>query len=392
MHRPWMLGRAIAAASCAFKRASIDAQEMCARRFLVAITILTLVVVAGAFAIYQFGGSVLRHEFTPEGHYTAPPPRSGLDYAKAHSWIARPDIPHNAAEWVPGGVERQAAGRAAVFYIHPTTYLKGDRWNAPAFDPESGWRDQLFTQSQASAFNAAGEIWAPRYRQAAYGAFLLKSEDARKALDLAYSDVSAAFDEFLKHVGANHPIILAGHSQGALHLIRLLRERKARLKGRLVAAYVVGWPIDTRADLPALGFPACKAADQTGCVLSWLTFGDPPNPQLILQDWQKTAGLDGQKRRRDNILCVNPITGTEGAAAPPAANPGTLVPNGDFTTASLLNGTVGAHCDKGLLILDGTVPPLGPYVLPGNNYHVYDYALFWGAIRRDSERRLAAWH
>ncbi|MEA3057316.1 MAG: hypothetical protein QOF34_131, partial [Sphingomonadales bacterium] len=35
---------------------------------------------------------------------------------------------------------------------------------------------------------------------------------------------------------------------------------------------------------------------------------------------------------------------------------------------------------------------LGPYVLPGNNYHVYDYALFWGAIRRDAERRLAAWH
>jgi hypothetical protein len=31
-------------------------------------------------------------------------------------------------------------------------------------------------------------------------------------------------------------------------------------------------------------------------------------------------------------------------------------------------------------------------VMPGNNYHVYDYALFWGAIRRDAERRLAAWH
>jgi putative Holliday junction resolvase len=30
-------------------------------------------------------------------------------------------------------------------------------------------------------------------------------------------------------------------------------------------------------------------------------------------------------------------------------------------------------------------------VLPGNNYHVYDYALFWGSIRADAERRLAAW-
>ena len=33
---------------------------------------------------------------------------------------------------------------------------------------------------------------------------------------------------------------------------------------------------------------------------------------------------------------------------------------------------------------------LGPYVLPGNNYHVYDYALFWGSIRADAERRLKA--
>ena len=58
---------------------------------------------------------------------------------------------------------------------------------------------------------------------------------------------------------------------------------------------------------------------------------------------------------------------------------------------ALQPGPVGAHCDKGLLILDGAIPPLGPFVLPGNNYHVYDYALFWGAIRRDAERRLAAW-
>ena len=52
---------------------------------------------------------------------------------------------------------------------------------------------------------------------------------------------------------------------------------------------------------------------------------------------------------------------------------------------------VGARCDKGLLLLDGDIPKLGPFVLPGNNYHVYDYALFWGAIRRDAERRLVAW-
>jgi hypothetical protein len=33
---------------------------------------------------------------------------------------------------------------------------------------------------------------------------------------------------------------------------------------------------------------------------------------------------------------------------------------------------------------------MGPFGLPGNNYHVYDYALFWANIRADAERRLAA--
>jgi hypothetical protein len=366
---------------------------MCARRFLLAITILILLVVAGAFALFQWGGSALRHIYTPQGHYTAPPPNSGPDYSKPDSWIARPGDADNPAKWLPQGISSGASGTAAVFYIHPTTYLQGDRWNAALLDEgDTAFRTNLFVQSEASAFNGAGQIWAPRYRQASYGSFLLKSEDAEEALNLAYSDVSAAFDQFLRSIPSNRPIILAGHSQGALHLMRLLRDRHDQLKGRLVAAYVVGWPIDTLSDLPALGFPGCNAPDQSGCILSWLSFGDPPNPSLILQDWQKTKGLTGGPRKREDILCVNPITGTANGAAPPRANPGTLVPSSDFTTATLQPGAVGAHCDKGLLILDGNIPPLGPFVLPGNNYHVYDYALFWGAIRQDAERRLAAWH
>jgi hypothetical protein len=365
---------------------------MCARRFLLAITILTLLVVAGAFALFQWGGSALRHMYTPQGHYAAPAPNSGPDYSELDSWIVRPGLANNRAKWLPQGVSAGEAGGAAVFYIHPTTYLKGDRWNAPLLDEgDAAFRTNLFVQSEASAFNGVGQIWAPRYRQATYGSFLLKSEDAQKALDLAYSDVFAAFDEFLKSIPADQPIILAGHSQGALQLIRLLRERKEQLKGRLVAAYVVGWPIDTASDLPALGFPGCSSPTQTGCILGWLSFGDPPNPSLILADWQKTKGLTGSPRKQEDILCVNPITGTANGTAPPRANPGTLVPSSNFASATLQPGVVGAHCDKGLLILDGNIPPLGPFVLPGNNYHVYDYALFWGAIRQDAERRLAAW-
>jgi hypothetical protein len=294
---------------------------------------------------------------------------------------------------VPDGQASDRHGQAKIFYIHPTTYFAGDRWNAPltaAADTE--FRTRLFVQSQASAFNLAGEIWAPRYRQAAYGAFLLSSDDARKALDLAYGDISAAFDEFLKEAGDDRPIILAAHSQGALHLERLLAEKVAGkpVAKRIVGAYVVGWPISTTSDLPSLGLPACRSRDQAGCILSWMSFADPADPNLFDQ-WEQSSGLNGGKRAQADALCVNPLTGTENGEAAPAQNGGTLIPTSGFRSASLSPRRVGARCSNGLLIINGDIPAYVPPPLPGNNFHVYDYALFWGSIRQDAVRRLAAW-
>ena len=363
---------------------------MCARRLLLIIFWLTLLVVGGGFAIYQWGGNVLLKQATPKGHFEAAEAGSGPDYTQASSWIARPDLPTNPAGWLPEGAESGGAG-AAVFYIHPTTYLLRDRWNAPRLPGgDTEFRTRLFVQSKASAFNAAGGIWAPRYRQAAYGAFLLKSEDAQKALDLAYGDVRAAFDEFLQR-NPEGPIILAGHSQGALHLSRLLVERGARIRERLVAAYVVGWPLSVTADLWATTLSACTQPDQTGCVLSWQSFAEPANPDLILDSWQGTKGPTGRTRQRKEMLCVNPLSGTMEGDVTPALNPGTLVPTADLMSARLVPGLVGAKCERGFLILDGEIPSMGPFVLPGNNYHVYDYALFWAAIRNDVATRLGAW-
>ena len=366
---------------------------MCARRFLLVIFWLTLIAVAGAFAIFQLGNRVLLESTIPNGHFVAPPD-AGPDYAVADNWLARPNWPQNPSNWLPTQTSPGTASPpAAIFYIHPTTYLERDRWNAPLHpDTQSELRTKLFVQSQASALTGAGHVWAPRYRQAAYGAFLLRSADAQQALDLAYDDVRAAFDQFLKEAPSDAPIILAGHSQGALHLSRLLAERGKALKGRLVAAYVVGWPLSVTADLPAMGLPPCTAPEETACILSWQSFAEPGNASLMLDAWQGTKGPAGAERRRQDMLCVNPITGIQGGVAPPSANAGTLVPRGDYASADLVIGAVGAHCEQGQLILDGAIPPLGPYVLPGNNYHVYDFALFWGSIRADAVRRLAQWH
>jgi len=367
---------------------------MCVRRFLLAVFVLILLFVGGAFAVYQFGGSFLVRQAAPSGHFEAPPAQTGPDYIRTESWLSLPDtVPPGPGEWLPEGIAAAPSNRsAAVFYIHPTTYLQKDRWNAPLDDAESQGRATLFVRSQASAFNGVGRIYAPKYRQAAFGAFLLRSEDAQKALDLAYSDVSRAFDRFLAQV-PDGPIILAGHSQGALHLTRLLREKVAGkpVASRIVAAYVGGWPVSIAADLPAMGLAACERPDQARCVLSWQSYAEPANTQLVTDVYDGSTGFTGQPRRREDMLCVNPLTGARNGAGTAAVNVGTLVPNAALTDAVLQPGSVGAHCDGGFLLLDGEIPAMGPYVLPGNNYHVYDYALFWANLRQDAQRRLAAW-
>src|SRR5690349_14274564 len=130
---------------------------MCARRFLIAVFILTLLVVAAGFAIYQWGGDILLRQATPKGHFHAPTNEAGApDYRLAANWLSNPTGQSHPADWLPDGATSGSVGEAAVFYIHPTTYLTGDRWNAPLHaDPLTESRNQLFVKSQASAFSLA---------------------------------------------------------------------------------------------------------------------------------------------------------------------------------------------------------------------------------------------
>lgn len=366
-----------------------------ARKFLYAVAVLLVLGIAAGLTYRFFGAELLRMAMVPSERFRDQPKMAAARYDRPALWLARPDLPGNPALWRPEGVPAPAApARAAVFFIHPTSYLTRRHWNAPIDNVEANDRAALFLRGQASAFNATGEIWAPRYRQATFGAFLTTTADADRALDLAYGDVDAAFDAFLAQVGPTRPIILAGHSQGALHLSRLLRDRVATspaLAKRIVAAYVVGWPVSRTADLPRMGLPECVRADQAGCILSWQSFAEPADPALILNTFDASIGFDGTARHGTAMICTNPLTGTPDAAAPAGANLGTLYPAQDLKSATLTPGRVAARCaGRGLLLL-GDPPQVGNYVLPGNNYHVYDYSLFWANVRADAARRLTAW-
>lgn len=363
------------------------------RKFLYVVVAAIVLVIAAAFVYRIWGTQLVRYWLTPREAFQAQAGLARNAYDDPAMWFARPGARDDPSRWTPAGYQPGAQPRAAVFFIHPTSYIGGTHWNAPLADATTNWRARVFLRGQASAFNEVGEVWAPRYRQASFGAFLTTQHDGQRALDLAFHDVAQAFDAFLKQVGPDRPIILAGHSQGALHLERLLRERVAGtpLAKRVVAAYVVGWPISTTVDLPRLGLPACAKADQANCVLSWESFAEPADPSLILDTFDATTGFTGATRRGTTIVCTNPLTGMIGGAAPASANLGTLFPTADLASATIAAGQVPARCDGRGFLLIGQAPDVGQYVLPGNNYHVYDYSLFWANVRTDAARRLAAY-
>ncbi|HEX8214631.1 MAG TPA: DUF3089 domain-containing protein, partial [Allosphingosinicella sp.] len=291
---------------------------MLARRFLWFVAAMVVLVLIGALVYRLFAAELFKRALVPTVAFEEPARPQGLTYADAGMWIARPDIPDNAALWTPQGVDPKQEPKASVFFIHPTSYLDRSRWNADVSDLESQQRARLFVRHQASAFNHIGEIWAPKYRQATFGAFLTTQEDAEKALDFAYRDVRAAYDAFLEQAPRDRPVILAAHSQGSLHLTRLLRERVADkpIARRIAAAYVIGWPISTSADLDLLGLPACEQAGQAGCILSWQSFAEPADPKMVTEVYDASTGPTGVPRAGSAMLCVNPLTGARSGEAP----------------------------------------------------------------------------
>ena len=367
-----------------------------ARKFLYVTAFLVVLVIAGLFGMRYWAQELTQLAFVPPLGFAAPPPLAADAYRNPALWIARGGgEPGDPARWLPAGVSPAPRLRAAVFFLHPTSHFDKMRWNAAPDDTLANGRADLFARGLATPFNAAQELWAPRYRQATLGAFLTDKPEGARALTAAYGDVLAAFDSFLAQADPALPIVLVGHSQGAFHLMRLMRDRVAGrpLAGRIAAAYVVGWPVSLAHDLPLMGLPACTSAGQPGCVLSWQSFAEPADTAMVRAAYARFAGLDGRARGGTPFLCINPLTGRPGhGSAPASANLGTLVPDASLTGARLMPGLVQARCGPDGFLNIGPAPQMGPFVLPGNNYHIYDIPLFWANTRADVAARVAAWH
>ena len=293
-----------------------------ARKFLYLVAGAVVLVLLAALALRLFPERLSRLAFEPSRAFEVQAPLPPQAWAGPDLWLARPGMASPAAP--QGARPASAAAQPAVFFIPPTTYLDRSHWNAPLHpDATTEARTRQAMALVSGPFGMDAPLWAPRYRQATFGAFFSDKPEAGQALDVAYRDVLASFDQFVSQAPPDRPLVLAGHSQGALHLKRLLAERVAGkpLAARVAAVYVVGWGVSPAHDLPAMGLPACATDNQPGCVMSWLSFAQPAGTEMAVRAFARRPALDGSGPGRLPVLCTNPLTGGAAPAAPRQRQP-----------------------------------------------------------------------
>jgi hypothetical protein len=309
------------------------------------------------------------------GNYSFPGSRPEPDYANINYWAAHPwkkdlsdSVPQPLRQsYMPDSV-------ADVFFIHPTTFTdnKDQRLNADindaALNAKTDYSAILF---QASAFNEL-RVFAPRYRQAHLRAYYIKDTVAAlRAFDTAYADVKAAFEYYLQHFNGHRPIVIAAHSQGSTHAIRLLKEffDGTTLANRLVAAYIPGM------NIPVNGFTSLKpCADslQTGCFCGWRTYRRGFEPDM-------------EPRHRLSYV-TNPLNWTTGETyAPDTENKGAVLR--DFN--KVYPHVTDAQVHEGILWVKRPQFP-GSFLYRTSNYHIGDINLFYLNIRSNIQTRIRA--
>lgn len=319
----------------------------------------------------------------------APPPAP--DYALTESWAAFP-LRERAAAAHPANASpvAQAAG-VDVFYVHPTTFRSTTHWNQRIDDAQTNdWTDRSAIARQASVFNGCCRIFAPRYRQASLRAFSTMQGDGALAYALAYGDVLRAFDRYMAQDNGGRPFILVGHSQGALHVFNLLRDRiDGRPVGRrMVAAYAFGYGIvagDFGTTFTTI--KPCIAPRQVRCMIGWNSFlAGADATSYVMRVRQRFVDAQGPGPGA-RLLCSDPLSlGGRRRAATRGA-----LPAGDATALpQLVPGAVTAACDADGVLKVVAAPALRLAPLPGGNMHYHDIALFYADLRADAVRRAAA--
>ena len=225
-----------------------------------------------------------------------PPGYSAPDYDAADAWLCRPgredactiDLDSTVVE--ADGSTRVDAFTAAsdpgvdCFYVYPT--VSNDL--TPNSDMIANAEENSVISAQFARFGEVCRTFAPMYRQITLTALRTMMSGQPVEVDgvTAYLDVQTAFQHYLEHDNNGRPFVLIGHSQGA----RMLEPLVARLidgqpiQERMLSAMLIGYnvavPPGERVGGAFQSVPTCQSADQTGCLISYVSFrADAPPPE-----------------------------------------------------------------------------------------------------------------
>ncbi len=266
-------------------------------------------------------------------------------YGDEAAWICRPDLDDDACRDLdvtriePGGErtveERSPAADPPVdcFYVYPT--VSADKGTNSDLEVAPGDAEELTVVAQAAQYAQSCRVFAPIYRQVTLEA--LATGSFGDGADVAYADVVDAWKTYVSQYSEGRGVIVIGHSQGAGILRRLVAEEIDGVEGvadRLVSAHLFGTSVQVPEGEDVGGtysdIPACTAADEVGCVVTWSSYpaASPPVDGAL---FAKAEG-DGQR-----ALCVDAVglLGREhGSAVAPVSAPlvGGIEGVGDVTT------------------------------------------------------------
>ena len=165
------------------------------------------------------------------------------------------------------------------FYVYPTVSeqpgVNADR----SIEPQQ----TAVARHQAARFSRHCRVYAPVYRQLTVFGLNAPEERQKQGAQIAYADVRAAFREYLRRFNRGRGFVLIGHSQGTYMLRRLLRERIdlfGATRNKLVSAILLGGNFTVAegrrrgGDLERI--PTCRKRRQSGCVIAYSTYDEPP--------------------------------------------------------------------------------------------------------------------
>ena len=294
-------------------------------------------------------------------------------YADLEDWLVHPEK-QSDNDFLSANTNLK---RADVFFIVPTLYQdrKETSWNSDVYNEEfSNILMQSSIKYQSTAWLSSANLYSPNYRQAHFRVFEEKywKNGGEDAFEIAYSDIKRSFEVFLKQFNKGKPIIIAGHSQGAGHAKRLLKDffDGKELSNKLIAAYLVGTKItkDDFFDLELMNKP-----DQTGGYVTWNTY-------KVLKD-EKKYDLTIDRLWLSDAQVTNPITWSDYVSKDYNDHKGFLWLNQKVFP----NAVVIESIDEAVNIKTPKMGfPKSLLVSFLKDYHKGDINIFWEDIRQNS--------